>query len=460
MDVQILHLVEGAKKAKGLTVVIDVFRAFSMEAYMFAAGADKVIPIGDLQVAWDYKKAHPDAILCGERGGIKVEGFDHGNSPTQIEGLDFTGKTLIHTTSAGTQGVANATGADEILGGSLVTAKAIADYIKYTKPAHVSLVCMGVHGKKQSDEDTLCGEYIKSLIEGKPLADLEERIEKLKLTNGAQFFKPELRDVFPERDFTLCTRVSAFPFVLRLTKDENGGPAYMQRINIADLNKNTIPEGMEVIVPDIHPGDAASMLSREQAICLPDEIKKTLVYGNYTKPEGSFDAALVLGGNGAVMESRAKAAADLYHAGQCKLFITTGGVYQDTPFGNMPEADALALYMEKAGVPAECILKENKATTTLENMTLSREMLAARFGDCRLRLAIVTSYFHVVRSVKLAEKHIENADICGVKADFPFDNPKEYTKEPILREQVTTEARLLCNYAQRGIIDDFPILHK
>ena len=241
MEVEILHLVEGAKKAKGLTVVIDVFRAFSMEAYMYAAGAEKVIPVGDLQIAWDYKKAHPDTILCGERGGVIVEGFDYGNSPAQIADVDFTGKTVVHTTSAGTQGVANATGADEIIGGSLVTAKAIADYVKYTKPAHVSLVCMGLHGKTPTDEDTLCGEYIKSLIEGKPLADLEERIEKLKYTDGAKFFDPALRDVFPEGDFALCTRANAFPFVLRLNRDENGGLAYMERIFIADLDKNAIP---------------------------------------------------------------------------------------------------------------------------------------------------------------------------------------------------------------------------
>lgn len=46
MDIQILHMIEGAKKAVGLTVVIDVFRAFSMEAYFLNKGAAKVIPIG------------------------------------------------------------------------------------------------------------------------------------------------------------------------------------------------------------------------------------------------------------------------------------------------------------------------------------------------------------------------------------------------------------------------------
>lgn len=245
MKINILHLIEGAKAAKGLTVIIDVFRAFTMETYIARNHAARIIPVGDVQVALDYKKAHPDAVLCGERKGIKIDGFDHGNSPTQIENTDFSGKTVVHTTSAGTQGIVNATGADEIIAGNLVAAKAIADYIKYTNPEYVSLVCMGVWGMKQSDEDTLCGEYIKSLVEGKPLKDLEERIEKLKYTNGAQFFKPDLQHIFPERDFELCTRVNSFPFILRLKQDENGGLAYMERIDIADLPKNTVSDKTE-----------------------------------------------------------------------------------------------------------------------------------------------------------------------------------------------------------------------
>lgn len=43
MEINILHLLEGAKKAEGLTVVIDVFRAFTLEAYMYAADRKSVV---------------------------------------------------------------------------------------------------------------------------------------------------------------------------------------------------------------------------------------------------------------------------------------------------------------------------------------------------------------------------------------------------------------------------------
>lgn len=70
MNINILHLVDGAKKATGVTVIIDVFRAFSMEAYMMAKGAKSIIPVGDCDVAYRIKKERPDIILAVERHGI------------------------------------------------------------------------------------------------------------------------------------------------------------------------------------------------------------------------------------------------------------------------------------------------------------------------------------------------------------------------------------------------------
>lgn len=99
-----------------------------------------------------------------ERGGKKPAGFEYGNSPTQIENLDFTDKTLVQTTSAGTQGIVNATKAKEIITGSFVNAQAIIRYIKKQKPETVSLVAMGGEGVRSADEDRLCAEYIHTYL--------------------------------------------------------------------------------------------------------------------------------------------------------------------------------------------------------------------------------------------------------------------------------------------------------
>ena len=214
-------MVEGAKDATGIAVIIDVFRAFTVEAYLMNNGAEKLMPVGDMDIAYKYKEKNNNCVLVGERHGKILPGFDFGNSPSQIQKVDFTGKTVIHTTSAGTQGIANAMNADEVLTGSLVNAKAIAEYIKQKDPEEVSLVCMGLEAKSQTEEDNLCAYYIKSLLENKPM-DLSEEIEKLKVTSGAKFFDKDKQDVFPEPDFYLSTEVNKFDFVLKVEKDEDG----------------------------------------------------------------------------------------------------------------------------------------------------------------------------------------------------------------------------------------------
>ena len=218
MNIKILHMIEGAKQATGVTVIIDVFRAFSVEAYLMNSNVEKIIPVGDMQIAYDYKKKNPEVILVGERHGKILPGFDFGNSPSHLQGADLAGKTVIHTTSAGTQGIANAKGADVILTGSLVNANAIAKYILKNKYQDVSLVCMGLEATTPTEEDTMCAEYIKSILEGNPM-ELKDKIEKLKVTSGAKFFDLSQQDVFPERDFYLCTDVDKFDFVLKLGND-------------------------------------------------------------------------------------------------------------------------------------------------------------------------------------------------------------------------------------------------
>ena len=186
--------------------------------------------MGDKEIAYRYKQDHPDAVLVGERLGRILPGFDFGNSPSQIDGTDLTGRTVIHTTSAGTQGIANAVHADEILGGSLVNAAAIARYIRRKNPAQVSLVCMGLNALRQTEEDNLCAAYIKCLLEGGAM-DLAPEIPVLQRTSGAKFFDPAQQDVFPEPDFWLSTQADRFDFVLRLKRGADGLDE-MERIDV------------------------------------------------------------------------------------------------------------------------------------------------------------------------------------------------------------------------------------
>ena len=231
MDIKILHLIEGAKKAEGLTVIIDVFRAYSVEAHLLSCGAEKIIPLADKELAYRLKEENPHMILVGERHGKTLPGFDMGNSPAAVLKYGVKDKTVIHTTSAGTQGIANALNADEILGCALVNAKATADYIKGRNPKKVSLVCMGNEGVEPNAEDTLCAKYIKSLLENKPI-NMEKELEALRQDPDAvKFFNPDTQHIYPKEDYPLCVDLDKFNFIL---KYENNPEAmgFIKRIDI------------------------------------------------------------------------------------------------------------------------------------------------------------------------------------------------------------------------------------
>jgi 2-phosphosulfolactate phosphatase len=213
-------MIEGAKDAEGLTVIIDVFRAFSLECYLHDMNVKAIRPVGSIEEAFRLSEIIPNSVLVGERGGKKCEGFDYGNSPSGVDRDYVAGKTIIHTTSAGTQGIANASRAEEVITGSLVNAKAIAEYIRRKNPKVVSLVCMGTNATSPADEDELCAAYIKSLLEDAPL-NIAEEAAALRHGAGAKFFNPDTQEIFPEPDFWMCSKYDLFDFVIRVTPKED-----------------------------------------------------------------------------------------------------------------------------------------------------------------------------------------------------------------------------------------------
>lgn len=222
MNIEIYYLIGGAKQADGLVVIIDVFRAFSMECWLYALGAEEVRPVGSIENAFAWREKDPDCILVGERQGRKIEGCDLGNSPSSIVPGQIRGKRIIHTTSAGTQGLTNAVHAEMLLTGSFVNAKATAEYIRRQNPEKVSLVCMGKAGVAPAEEDELCAVYLQSLLTGREMPDIGGKLEDLRTGGGRHFFDPAQQEVFPEKDFWMCIDRNRFDFVLKVMRDQDG----------------------------------------------------------------------------------------------------------------------------------------------------------------------------------------------------------------------------------------------
>ena len=185
MEIGINHLIEGAKQADGLAVVIDVFRAFSLECWLYAMGAKEIRPVGGIGEALAWREKDPGCVLIGERGGRKLDGFDFGNSPSTVDPEAIRGKRIIHTTSAGTQGVTGAVHAEEILTGSFLNAKAVAAYIRQRNPEKVTLVGMGKAGLEPAEEDELCAFRVEIRILELPAHYCSSCMTRLTLRNPA-----------------------------------------------------------------------------------------------------------------------------------------------------------------------------------------------------------------------------------------------------------------------------------
>jgi 2-phosphosulfolactate phosphatase len=220
MEIQILHLVEGARRAKGLTVIIDVFRAFSTACYIMNNGAEKIIPVSETIKAFRLKKKNPEFILLGEEFEKKIPGFEYGNSPSHILNTDFAGMTIVQRTSSGTLGIVSAVKADEIITGSFVNAGAIIRYILKQKPENLSLVCMGYAALRPIEEDTLCAEYIVKTLNGKTV-DFQKIMKTIKNTSAKRFYDPANASFSPPEDVDLCLDLSRFNFILKAEKSSS-----------------------------------------------------------------------------------------------------------------------------------------------------------------------------------------------------------------------------------------------
>ena len=229
MQVDVFDHVAGAREARGIAVVIDVFRAFSVAAYAFDAGASRVLPVAEIEDAKALARRFPGAVLAGERHARKLPGFDIGNSPTELRACGLRGKVLVHTTHAGTQGLVNATGADEVLTGAFVNISAVRRHIEARAPARVSLVRMGHEARERCAEDDLYAECLRLMLLGQPapLADVRERLRDAPA--AVKFFDPAC-DWAPRDDFDYCTDVDRFDFVLRL-KRAAGQPLELERLS-------------------------------------------------------------------------------------------------------------------------------------------------------------------------------------------------------------------------------------
>jgi 2-phosphosulfolactate phosphatase len=150
-------------------VVIDVLRASTTIATALAHGAAAVRPVAGIEEARGLAAVlGAGTLLGGERGGVRIPGFDLGNSPLEYTPDRVAGKTIVITTTNGTAALHACREAREILVGALVNRTAVADEVRRlagdSVPVH--LVCAGTDGEITAEDVLAAGAILDAAAAG------------------------------------------------------------------------------------------------------------------------------------------------------------------------------------------------------------------------------------------------------------------------------------------------------
>jgi len=151
-------------------VVLDILRATSSMITALANGAEQILPVATIEEALAAKAEHPEALLCGERDGLRITAtqtggteFDLGNSPREYTAEMVAGKTLISTTTNGTRALRACVNAEQTLVASFLNLTATTDYLRTAKPNQLVIVCGGTY-EEAALEDTLAAGAIADAL--------------------------------------------------------------------------------------------------------------------------------------------------------------------------------------------------------------------------------------------------------------------------------------------------------
>ncbi len=163
-------------------VVIDVLRASTTITYAMNAGAREVIPVGSVDQAMKIvgNLFSTSTILCGERGGKRIEGFKLGNSPAEYTPEAVEGKALILTTTNGAVALTKAKHARHCYVGSFVNLSSVVRTLSELPDIHETGLVIICSGREDdfSLEDAVCA--------GMMLSKLGEKIQNIELTDSAR----------------------------------------------------------------------------------------------------------------------------------------------------------------------------------------------------------------------------------------------------------------------------------
>ena len=204
-------------------VVVDVVRATTTMVEALANGAKAIYPTASTEEAVRLATSlgRDDTLLCGERKGVKVEGFDLGNSPSEFAPEVVEGKRLVMSTTNGTGAMVKVQEADRIIACAFTNLSAVADAVRGAD--HLVVVCAGRVGRFSLDDALCAGHLILRMGEGHDLNDAARAVAALAgvVTPDATFLRTTeaghaLQDIDLDSDLDVCGQVDRHTVVAEM----------------------------------------------------------------------------------------------------------------------------------------------------------------------------------------------------------------------------------------------------
>jgi 2-phosphosulfolactate phosphatase len=217
-----------AARSNDLVVVVDVLRASSTIITAISNGALSILPTLSIKEARSMAEAVHDSILGGERRGLRIPGFQLGNSPLEYTSEIVHNKNIVFTSTNCTKVLEECKqlpSSNEVCIGAFLNVTAIVREAKRfldRGKGFVSIVQAGSSGKESLD-DLLCAGIIKTMIqtEGEQwpaprMRRIMSFISHVVLSNTKH--GRYLRSIGFQDDLKYCSQVSVVNLVPRLEK--------------------------------------------------------------------------------------------------------------------------------------------------------------------------------------------------------------------------------------------------
>ena len=216
-------------------VVVDVLRAGSTILTALSNGAKEIIPAESTNVAVRIAKGSgKNTLLCGERGGKIVEGFNLGNSPFEYGKETVSGKTLVFSTTNGTLSIHKSRFAKNCVIASFLNISKVLDYLQELNEDFI-IICSGKLNNFCLEDFVFAGALLTILFKRSKnksyyeISDSElaaKKLAKIFAFESGNLSQDKILEMFLmcehgiylkslgfEKDLEFCSRVDSYPYL-------------------------------------------------------------------------------------------------------------------------------------------------------------------------------------------------------------------------------------------------------